>query len=269
MATCYNCKEHIPNKDLIQACSFCRTKFVHPECLKAERNQKSWKYANQCTFCNHTYATLPVDISLPAKFFMYVFRDGTLIMSCILFLWFVNRLFAQVLDETFCPSYAQNCLVKDRFFPSGWSEAVVYWICGLVLFLAEIGLYGSISSVIQACSSSSSSSSYRGGSNTYGNHYHESNHYYGGGRSNFFCCSGGGGSSSSSRSSKGDGAGIAVWFLIVVILFASIGIFYGFYIAVDMFRWAVRRHVEMLKTKVVVEAYPVAEEYIPVASVIA
>lgn len=241
---CFLCHESDLLVNLIHSCD-CNLP-AHASCIEKERLSKHSSQVNQCTRCHTIYDGIPMMdvIPLPTRYVLYVIRDVLAFWVLVILAIVIHAFVAQAIDVSTCTwstTGESTCFVRYRLLPSSWSSTGVYTLCGVVLFLAEIGLVGTIYSLIQCCRRSDCGGGGGGGNNT------------------CIYIDGGGGSSSRGGGDGGgcggddDGGALVV----CILFFAVLGIFYAMYIVVQFVGFVIQRHFDKLYVQAVVMEYPV------------
>lgn len=157
---CRICLEDDSPHTMIAPCK-CKggSKWVHRECLDLWRTNERDRAFSQCTECLFQYHMMPPQLESPtkwrrAKFYVLVSRDVcfmTLLLQlvvaalgCLVFFCDADK----ILVAIFCGS--GTCQNGTR------QEFGVYYVCGFLLLLVLLGLYGSIVLCINKCSIKSS-----------------------------------------------------------------------------------------------------------------
>ncbi|KAH9257839.1 hypothetical protein BASA81_003858 [Batrachochytrium salamandrivorans] len=287
-------------EELILPCRNCPTRFAHRTCLDKERvNIHHPDFVVSCSTCQHDFTLLPSRSSQRARrlrFHAYVLRDFFLVFCVLQLILVLLAVLMSVVDQAvaFClPScqphdkhVEEDCVVcppiKNTFFPSSLSqdhERFTYYLCGLVVFFALMGLFGLCHRCLQGNDTQSFDRPVQvfccdcGG----GRRHHRGTCHCG--DCCCYCdvgdcnCNGGGGNGSGDNCGQ-VGLVLLVLVAVIVIMFAFVGLFVGIVMATALAQRISQRHLYLLDLREIASDYPVAnlaeplEENIPYAEVV-
>jgi hypothetical protein len=241
--TCHYCGAD-DGQTLVPECKCVHSQktLYHPKCVDVMRRVRKWETVNRCPSCKHLYYGLEEAHFRPRRFFCYVARDFLVSFLVVCILLYLNTLFVWKIDEALCATVMEknDCLVRTRYFPTGWSACTIYSICGTLFFLAEIGFIGLCASCVRTCDDSPPP------------------------RHDTCCCHTGNGPilcdcrASDCGGGGNNDAGAPVCLLLCILLFAVIGVFYAIAAILVWCDFIIRRHVDKLYVQSMVEEYPFA-----------
>jgi len=221
-------------KDLISPC-LCTggSAYVHRKCLdnwrSINKDGRSFKY---CDVCQFEYIIEPVidDPSADRKrlwiFRLLVTRDILLILLLFQAIIIGMTFSLEAMDK-------KNNSIK-QFYPTSMSSFLIYYLSSLILFFGLLGLFGLIAS---CCGGLSSNDNNNGSTCACGS---------------CFCLG-----SDCNGNDCGEGGGIIV--IIMLLIFAIIGVFIGIIISGILIRRIIKRHVKKLWLKQETKKYVVKD----------
>ena len=237
LKTCRICFDNDNPIDFISPC-LCKggSAYVHRECLDEWRSlNNSGRAFKYCDVCQFEYIIEPVvddpsaDRKRLLKFRLLVTRDIALI---ILFLQ------AAIIGMTFLLKFADKESHKIRnLYPSSVNSFGVYYLSSLILFFALLGIFGLVASCFKLANNDADN---RSSCACYG----------------CFCSVPDCNDSSGNNNCGGDGAGIL---LVVVVLFAILGVFVGIILSGIIIRKIAKRHTNKLWLKQETKKYIVKD----------
>eukprot|EP00823_Brevimastigomonas_motovehiculus_P009205 TRINITY_DN886_c0_g1_i1.p1 TRINITY_DN886_c0_g1~~TRINITY_DN886_c0_g1_i1.p1 ORF type:complete len:322 (-),score=42.39 TRINITY_DN886_c0_g1_i1:258-1223(-) len=139
---CRICLDMANEQDMIAPCN-CRgsAKYVHRSCLDSWRaTDPTGEAFTTCSVCKYTYRVRLEGTSESEeqwrrfRYYSFVFRDifcAVLIIQAIIF---ALAFFTKACDS--------DSRALRNLFPDSWADLGVYYLCGLILFLAVVGLIG-------------------------------------------------------------------------------------------------------------------------------
>lgn len=159
---CRICLEDDHPDQMIAPCQ-CKggSKWVHRECLDLWRTNEKDRAFSQCTECLYKYhMMIPPQYQTTstmkwrrAKFCMLVSRDILLVTFLLQVVIGLLGAFVWLCDSDKRSLLAVFCGGSTTTCPNGdWHAVGVYYVCGFLLLLVMMGLYGSITLCFNECS---------------------------------------------------------------------------------------------------------------------
>jgi len=284
MDECRICLESSERKQLIAPCACSGTqKYVHRSCLDRWRTTREDRAFSRCTECLKDYGLICSNNNLPQLNRNRKFRYYCLISRDI----FALFLFLQVIFMTMgflmkaVDSSNNGQLLK--LFGMTSSPSVFYYVTGLVVSLAILGLLSSIAYCMSGNSGAHNCTGYMqcfGDCCTPSPYYYYDPYYYAYGRPHFWlintspvhsgppdscsscgCCDSSDGCDSCRTCESGDDKGECAVILLVtvVVVFAVIGLFVFIAMGIMLLQEVLRKHAHILHKRILARDYIVAD----------